>query len=219
MVDDIAPPKLKKAGRKRTTEISSKTLTLKEKYNKAKRSATRTLNAEKRKVEKAREKYTLAQRKAKTKKENLKNIENALLGKESQIVEEDKLDSVPPNVKDLVEEQEIIFKPNDGPQTQFLASMEQEVFYGGARGGGKSYAMLVDPLRYCHKTHHSALLLRRSMPELRDLISHSQRLYTRAFPGAKWREQEKEWRFPSGARVEFGYAENITDALRYQGQS
>jgi hypothetical protein len=57
------------------------------------------------------------------------------------------------------------------------------------------------------------------MPELRDLINHSQRLYGRAFPGAKWREQEKEWRFPSGAKIEFGYAENMTDVLRYQGQS
>ena len=57
------------------------------------------------------------------------------------------------------------------------------------------------------------------MPELRDLINHSQRLYSRAFPGAKWREQEKEWRFPSGAKIEFGYAENMTDVLRYQGQS
>ena len=53
MVDDIAPPKLKKVGRKRTTSISSKTLTLKEKYNRAKRSAKRTLNAENKKVEKA----------------------------------------------------------------------------------------------------------------------------------------------------------------------
>ena len=219
MVDDIAPPKLKKVGRKRTTKVSSKTLTLKEKYDKAKRSAKRTLNAENKKVEKAREKYILAQRKAKTKKENLKNIENALSGKESQIVEEDTLDSVPPNVKDLVEEQEVIFKPNEGPQTQFLAASEQEVFYGGARGGGKSYAMLIDPLRYCDKQHHRALLLRRSMPELRDMINHSQRLYGQAYPGAKWREQEKEWRFPSGARIEFGYAENLTDVLRYQGQS
>ena len=57
------------------------------------------------------------------------------------------------------------------------------------------------------------------MPELRDLINHSQRLYSRAYPGAKWREQEKEWRFPSGAKIEFGYAENMTDVLRYQGQS
>jgi hypothetical protein len=57
------------------------------------------------------------------------------------------------------------------------------------------------------------------MPELRDLIQKSQLLYSKAFPGAKWREQEKEWRFPSGAKIEFGYAENMTDALRYQGQS
>jgi len=79
--------------------------------------------------------------------------------------------------------------------------------------------MLVDPLRFCHKEHHRCLLLRRSMPELRDMINHSQRLYPKAYPGTKWREQEKEWRFPSGARIEFGYAENLTDVLRYQGQS
>ena len=215
MVDDIAPPKLKKVGRKRTKKVSSKSDLLK----RAKRSAKRIVETQNKKVEKAQQQLISAQRSAKNKKENLKKIENALSGKETQIVEEDVLESVPETVQDLVGEREIIFKPNDGPQTEFLAAMEQEVFYGGARGGGKSYAMLVDPLRYCHKQHHRALLLRRSMPELRDLISHSQRLYTRAFPGAKWREQEKEWRFPSGARIEFGYAENLTDVLRYQGQS
>ena len=50
MVDDIAPPKKKKVGRKRTTTVSAKTQTLKEKFVKAKKSATRTLNAEKKKV-------------------------------------------------------------------------------------------------------------------------------------------------------------------------
>ena len=215
MVDDIAPPKPKRVGRKRVKKVSSKSENLK----RAKRSAKRVVETQNKKVEKAQQQLISAQRSAKLKKENLKKIENALSGKETQIVEEDVLESVPESVKDLVGEREIIFQPNDGPQTEFLAAMEQEVFYGGARGGGKSYAMLVDPLRYCHKQHHRALLLRRSMPELRDLISHSQRLYTRAFPGAKWREQEKEWRFPSGARIEFGYAENLTDVLRYQGQS
>ena len=215
MVDDIAPPKLKKVGRKRTKKVSSKSDLLK----RAKRSAKRIVETQNKKVEKAQQQLISAQRSAKNKKENLKKIENALSGKETQIVDEAVLESVPETVQDLVGEREIIFQPNDGPQTEFLAAMEQEVFYGGARGGGKSYAMLVDPLRYCHKQHHRALLLRRSMPELRDLISHSQRLYTRAFPGAKWREQEKEWRFPSGARIEFGYAENLTDVLRYQGQS
>ena len=42
MVDDIAPPKPKTAGRKRTAKVSYKTITLKEKYDKAKRSAKRT---------------------------------------------------------------------------------------------------------------------------------------------------------------------------------
>ncbi len=41
---------------------------------------------------------------------------------------------------------EVIFEPNAGPQTDFLAASEQEVLYGGAAGGGKSYALLADPL-------------------------------------------------------------------------
>lgn len=117
------------------------------------------------------------------------------------------------------EDANIIFEPNPGPQTDFLAATEKEVFYGGARGGGKSYSLLVDPLRYAHKQSHRALILRRTMPELRDLINHSHRMYDKAFPGAKWNEQAKEWRFPSGARIEFGYAETLQDSLRYQGQS
>ena len=43
--------------------------------------------------------------------------------------------------------QEIIFQPNPGPQTDFLSASEQEVLYGGAAGGGKSFAMLADPVR------------------------------------------------------------------------
>ena len=39
--------------------------------------------------------------------------------------------------------------PNEGPQTDFLAAGEKDVLYGGAAGGGKSFAMLIDPLRYC----------------------------------------------------------------------
>ena len=42
---------------------------------------------------------------------------------------------------DVDEAQEVVFKPNEGPQTSFLSSSEREVLYGGAAGGGKSYAM------------------------------------------------------------------------------
>jgi len=187
--------------------------------SKAKESVKAILARTRTKVAKAEQSLRSAKQHAEHVKQKLKTVNKALDGKEQQLITQDVIDSASKNVQEHIHQQDVVFKPNVGPQTDFLAASEREVFYGGARGGGKSYAMLVDPLRYCDKTHHRALLLRRTMPELRDLITHSQRLYNRAFPGAKWREQEKEWRFPSGAKIEFGYAENMTDALRYQGQS
>ena len=212
-MNDIPPPKPKKPqGLKRTKGLQDE-------LKKAKRATRLALKKQEDKVAKAKTKLLSARTSAENKKKSLKEISQALDGTDTTVVDEGTLDNTPDNVQELVKNQEVIFQPNDGPQTSFLASAEREVFYGGARGGGKSYAMLVDPLRYCHKANHRALLIRRSMPELRDMITHSQRLYSRAFKGARWREQEKEWRFPSGARIEFGYAENMTDVLRYQGQS
>ena len=57
------------------------------------------------------------------------------------------------------------------------------------------------------------------MPELRELIDKSRELYPKAFKGAKFREVEKIWRFPSGASLEFGYLDRDADVYRYQGQS
>jgi hypothetical protein len=113
----------------------------------------------------------------------------------------------------------VAFMPNEGPQTDFLAAGEKDVLYGGAAGGGKSFAMLIDPLRYCHITEHRALILRRSMPELRELIDKSRELYPIAFKGAKFKEVEKLWQFPSGAKIEFGFLERDADVYRYQGQA
>jgi len=137
---------------------------------------------------------------------------------EGKILTEDELDLLTPSTKEIVDEK-IIFKPNDGPQTDFLAAPETDVLYGGAAGGGKSYAMLVDPLRFAHRAAHRALILRRSMPELRELIDKSRELYPKAFPGCKFREVEKIWTFPSGAKLEFGFLERDADVYRYQGQA
>jgi hypothetical protein len=79
--------------------------------------------------------------------------------------------------------------------------------------------MLVDPLRYAHRAAHRALIIRRSMPELRELIDKSRELYPKAFPGCKYREVEKLWNFPSGAKIEFGFLERDADVYRYQGQA
>jgi hypothetical protein len=116
-------------------------------------------------------------------------------------------------------ERDVAFRPNPGPQTDFLAANEREVFYGGARGGGKTYSLLIAPLRFVDKPTSRALLIRRSMPELRDVIFQTQQLYPKAVLGAKFKTQENTWHFPGGARIEFGYCENLQDVLRYQGQS
>jgi len=77
-------------------------------------------------------------------------------------------------VETVEELHNVIFKPNEGPQTEFLAASEREVLYGGSAGGGKSYAMLADPLRYMGHPSFSGLLLRHTTEELRELIFKSQ---------------------------------------------
>ena len=116
-------------------------------------------------------------------------------------------------------EQTIVFAPNEGPQTEFLAASEREVLYGGAAGGGKSIGLLADPMRYFSNANFNGLILRRTNDELRELIWKSQEMYGAAFPGAKWQEKKSQWVFPSGARLWMTYLEREDDVLRYQGQA
>src|SRR6056300_822542 len=120
-------------------------------------------------------------------------------------------------IESLEESHNVIFKPNEGPQTEFLAAAEREVLYGGSAGGGKSYAMLADPLRYMGHPQFSGLLLRHTTEELRELIFKSQELYPKIWPGIKWSERKMQWTAPSGARLWMSYLDRDDDVLRYQG--
>ena len=117
----------------------------------------------------------------------------------------------------IEEQHNIIFKPNEGPQTDFLAAGEREVLYGGSAGGGKSYAMLADPLRYMGHPSFSGLLLRHTTEELRELIFKSQEMYPKIWKGIKWSERKMQWTAPSGARLWMSYLDKEDDVLRYQG--
>ena len=181
----------------------------------AKLNASKKIRQKKKKIAQARSSIVRHQ-------ESLKKTEKALDILEdkskNRIVEETFVEEAAPLLQPELKEN-IIFQPNEGPQMDFLAAGETDVLYGGAAGGGKSYAMLVDPLRFAHRAAHRALILRRSMPELRELIDKSRELYPKAFPGCKYREVEKLWTFPSGAKVEFGFLERDADVYRYQGQA
>jgi phage terminase large subunit len=123
--------------------------------------------------------------------------------------------------KSEVEEvqRDIIFEPNPGPQTSFLAATEQEVLYGGAAGGGKSYSLIADPVRYFSNPHSRMLIVRRSTEELRELISVSKQLYPRAIPGIKFMERDKTWVAPNGSTLWMSYLDRDDDVMRYQGQA
>jgi hypothetical protein len=95
---------------------------------------------------------------------------------------------------------------------------EKEVFYGGAAGGGKSSALLMDALKYVEVANYSALLLRRTYADLSKqgaLMDRAKEWLTGT--GAAWNEQRKMWTFPSGARLAFGYLETENDKYQYQG--
>lgn len=126
-----------------------------------------------------------------------------------------------PTFEFLTEEQEqdIIFKPNPGPQTEFLASPEREVLYGGSAGGGKSYAILADALRDLAHPEFRGLILRRTTEELRELVQKSQELYPKALPGIKWSERKMEWKSPAGGTLWMSFLERDQDVTRYQGQA
>jgi phage terminase large subunit len=182
---------------------------------KAKMEAKRAVRKREERLKKAEAKVANYRNTLNTSKDALKKVEGTST---SNVIDSEVLESLPKPVATEVSK-EVIFKANEGPQEDFLAAGETDVLYGGAAGGGKSYAMLVDPLRYAHRKAHRALILRRTMPELREIIDKSRELYPKAFPGAKYREVEKLWNFQSGAKVEFGFLEKDADVYRYQGQA
>ena len=181
----------------------------------AKLSAQRTISRKQKNIQKLENKLKNAKKSFKIQKETLQDLSST----KKNLTTEENLNTLPQAVKKDLAEANVLFSANDGPQTDFLAADEKDVLYGGAAGGGKSYAMLVDPLRYAHRKAHRALILRRSMPELREMIDKSRELYPQAFPGAKCREVEKLGNFPSGAKIEFGFLERDADVYRYQGQA
>jgi len=94
----------------------------------------------------------------------------------------------------------------------------EEAFYGGAAGGGKSDALLMAALMYVDVPDYAAIIFRKTYQDL----SLPGAMMDRAKDwlintDAKWDDEKKTWRFPSGATLTFGYLDNESDHFRYQG--
>ena len=113
----------------------------------------------------------------------------------------------------------VIWEAQPGPQSALISCPVFEVFFGGARGGGKTDGVLGDFLEHAdaYGEHAIGLMLRRQRTELIETIERSRAIYTPL--GWKYHDQEKMWRAPNGARLRFAYLERDSDAEAYQGHS
>lgn len=92
-----------------------------------------------------------------------------------------------------------VIKPQTGPQEQFLSTSADIAFYGGAAGGGKTFAMLLEPLRHIQKVDgFGAVIFRRETPMITNeggLWDESQNIYP-LLGGIPRQSPNLDWRFP-----------------------
>jgi hypothetical protein len=111
----------------------------------------------------------------------------------------------------------ILWAPQPGPQYHFIHCPITDVVYGGARGGGKTYALIGDAAIRAAKYGEAfrGLFIRRQQVELLDVKAKMREIYSPV--GAKWNEQSQTWTFPGGGVLILKYLSNDDDALMYKG--
>ncbi|QJP13736.1 terminase [Starkeya sp. ORNL1] len=113
----------------------------------------------------------------------------------------------------------IVWRPQEGPQKALVDCPHTEVFFGGARGGGKTDGVLgkwaLKERRY--GADFNAIMFRRTTIASEDAIERSKQIYEPL--GAKYNESKRRWRMPNGGRVSFAYLDSVDDAQQYQGRN
>lgn len=99
-----------------------------------------------------------------------------------------------------------------------MARFEDEALYGGAAGGGKTDCALAEALRQVDIPYYRGLILRKTFPQLTELIDRSLEIYKRAYPKARYNDSKHVWTFPSGAKIYFGSMQYTKDRTNYQGK-
>lgn len=102
-------------------------------------------------------------------------------------------------------------------QVKFFLSRKRFIAYGGARGGGKSWALRAKMILLAlNFTGIKILLLRRTYKDLER--NHIREMKPMLKDFAPYLEKNKLFMFPNGSIIEMGYCDSVNDVLQYQGQ-
>lgn len=112
----------------------------------------------------------------------------------------------------------IRWAPQAGPQHALIRCPIREIFFGGARGGGKTDGIVgrVGLRAQYFGRHYNAIIFRREMPQADDLIERADDVWG---PLGRLNRSTSTFRFQNGSRVRFRPLERVSDAAKYQGQN
>lgn len=116
--------------------------------------------------------------------------------------------------------EKITFAPQKGPQEKFLATAADICIYGGAAGGGKTYGLLLEPLRHINNPLFSAAIFRKEYTQVMSpggLWDSSKLIYSHVQGSTPLKTPKLHWQFKSGATVTFAHIGRDEDCDGWQG--
>lgn len=116
--------------------------------------------------------------------------------------------------------EKIVLSPQKGPQEMFLATSADICIYGGAAGGGKTFGLLLEPLRHMNNKNFNSVIFRRDYTQVTSpggLWDSSKKIYVYVKGAYPLKTPKLHWTFKSGASVNFSQLGNDEDCLSWQG--
>lgn len=116
--------------------------------------------------------------------------------------------------------EKIVLSPQKGPQEMFLATSADICIYGGAAGGGKTFGLLLEPLRHKDNKNFNSVIFRRDYTQVTSpggLWDSSRKIYCYVKGCYPLKTPKLHWTFKSGASVNFAHLKSDEDCLSWQG--
>jgi predicted phage terminase large subunit-like protein len=112
----------------------------------------------------------------------------------------------------------MVIKAQSGPQETFLKTNADIAIYGGAAGGGKTYALLLESLYHIDNPGFGSTIFRRTQPQITaegGLVDTAMEIYPHV--RGSFTYNPMRWKFPSGAKIEFRHLQHEKNILDWQG--